>query len=122
LTNTLLPPFYNNSTLRFKSFRVCYRVNVLYNYTALVTNIIILVAFTMVTLVAKFIGVSIDTMSNMITNFTNVYMVHALIKDAISRQKFHYSNSNSSYIFRLHKTTIVRPYETKNVEKIKSYS
>jgi hypothetical protein len=39
----------------------------------------------MVTLVAKFIGVSIDTMSNMITNFTNVYAVHALIKDEISR-------------------------------------
>jgi len=55
-------------------FIVCYRANILHNYTVLITNIII-VTFIVVTLVTKSTSVPIDTMAKMITNFTTVYMV-----------------------------------------------
>jgi len=60
--------------LPFRGFRVCYRANLLYNYTALVTNIIILVTFTVVTLVTKFISIPINTMAKMITNFIPLFI------------------------------------------------
>jgi hypothetical protein len=72
------------SLLLFRVFRVCYSVNLLYNYTALVTNIIILVTFTVVTLVTKFISVPIDTMAS------NDYQIYHCLygSDSQSTHKF----------------------------------